>query len=87
MPTFVATLISNHITVSIFGLDPALGFSVTSGVPLEYFPVLFMVGVIMGLCGVLFCRMIFVFKKFLSGLNASVLEISPHLCDCGRHRL
>nr|WP_252895848.1 ClC family H(+)/Cl(-) exchange transporter [Veillonella rogosae] len=71
VPTFVATLISNYITVSIFGLDPALGFSVTSGVPLEYFPVLLMVGVIMGLCGVLFCRMIFVFKKFFEWLKCS----------------
>ena len=44
VPTFVATLISNYITVSIFGLTPALGFTVTSGVPLEYFPILLMVG-------------------------------------------
>ncbi|MBS5710725.1 MAG: chloride channel protein [Veillonella sp.] len=71
IPTFVATLISNYITVSIFGLEPALGFSVTSGVPLEYFPVLLMVGVIMGLCGVLFCRMIFAFKKFFEWLKCS----------------
>ncbi len=67
----MATLISNYITVSIFGLEPALGFSVTSGVPLEYFPVLLMVGVIMGLCGVLFCRMIFAFKKFFEWLKCS----------------
>lgn len=26
IPTFVATLISNYITVTIFGLTPALGF-------------------------------------------------------------
>nr|WP_252894428.1 hypothetical protein [Veillonella denticariosi] len=31
IPTFVAALISNYITVSIFGLEPALGFSVTTG--------------------------------------------------------
>ena len=37
VPTFVATLISNYITVSIFGLDPALGFSVTSGFLLSTF--------------------------------------------------
>ncbi len=77
IPTFVATLISNYITVSIFGLEPALGFSVTSGVPLEYFPVLLMVGVIMGLCGVLFCRMIFAFKKFFEWLYIGGLS-------CGR---
>ena len=74
----MATLISNYITVSIFGLDPALGFSVTSGVPLEYFPVLLMVGVIMGLCGVLFCRMIFGFKKFFEWLKCfEIFETSP----------
>ena len=71
VPTFVATLISNYITVSIFGLTPALGFTVTSGVPLEYFPILLMVGVIMGLCGVLFCRMIFAFKRFFDWLKCS----------------
>ncbi len=46
IPTFVATLISNYITVTIFGLTPALGFSVTSGMPLDYFPVLLGVGVL-----------------------------------------
>ena len=66
-----AGLTAAFSAVSIFGLDPALGFSVTSGVPLEYFPVLLMVGVIMGLCGVLFCRMIFVFKKFFEWLKCS----------------
>ena len=71
VPTFVATLISNYITVSIFGLTPALGFTVTSGVPLEYFPILLMVGGIMGLCGVLFCRMIFAFKRFFDWLKCS----------------
>ena len=71
VPTFVATLISNYITVSIFGLTPALGFTVTSGVPIEYFPILLMVGVIMGLCGVLFCRMIFAFKRFFDWLKCS----------------
>ena len=34
-------------------------------------PVLLMVGVIMGLCGVLFCRMIFAFKKFFEWLKCS----------------
>ena len=71
VPTFVATLISNYITVSIFGLTPALGFTVPSGVPLEYFPILLMVGGIMGLCGVLFCRMIFAFKRFFDWLKCS----------------
>ena len=71
VPTFVATLISNYITVSIFGLDPALGFTVTSRVPLEYFPILLLVGVIMGLCGVFFCRMIFAFKRFFEWLKCS----------------
>ena len=71
IPTFVATLISNYITVTIFGLTPALGFSVTSGMPLDYFPVLLGVGILMGLCGVLFCRMIFAFKRFFEWMKCS----------------
>ena len=71
IPTFVAALISNYITVSIFGLEPALGFSVTTGMPLEYFPSLLGVGVLTGLCGVFFCRMIFAFKSFFDWLKCS----------------
>lgn len=71
VPTFVATLISNYITVSIFGLDPALGFTVTTGMPLDYFPVLLLVGVVMGLCGVFFCRMIFLFKHLFDAVQVS----------------
>ncbi|MDY4746583.1 chloride channel protein, partial [Veillonella caviae] len=71
VPTFVATLISNYITVSIFGLDPALGFTVTTGMPLDYFPVLLLVGVVMGLCGVFFCRMIFLFKHLFDAVQVT----------------
>lgn len=71
IPTFVATLISNYITVTIFGLTPALGFSVTSGMPLDYFPVLLGVGILMGLCGVLICRMIFAFKRLFEWMKCS----------------
>src|SRR3712207_8885860 len=80
VPTFVATLISNYITVSIFGLDPALGFTVTTGMPLDYFPVLLLVGVVMGLCGVFFCRMIFLFKHlFRSEEHTSELQSRQYL--------
>ncbi len=88
IPTFVATLISNYITVTIFGLTPALGFSVTSGMPLDYFPVLLGVGILMGLCGVLFCRMIFAFKRFFEWMKCSrFLKLVITFCDCGRYRL
>ncbi len=71
IPTFVATLISNYITVTIFGLHPSLGFTIMEGMPLRYFIYLFALGVITGVVGVAFCRIIFLFKRFFEWMPTS----------------
>ncbi|WP_310746190.1 chloride channel protein [Veillonella sp.] len=71
IPTFIAAFISNYITVSIFGLQPALGFTVMEGVPIQYLFYLVGVGIVMGLVGVVFCRTIFAFKRFFGWMKVS----------------
>lgn len=71
IPTFVATLLANFVTVTIFGLEPALGFTVLEGIPFEYFGYLVILGLLMGLIGVFFSRMIFAFKKFFDWFKVS----------------
>lgn len=68
IPTFVATLIANYITVTIFGLEPSLGFTVVEGLPLHVYFYLVPVGIVMGVLGVAFCQSIFLFKRFYAWL-------------------
>lgn len=69
VPTFVATICSNFVTSTIFGLEPALGFSVMEGLPIDYFGLLILMGVLMGLLGVFFCRMIFLMKDLFAWMQ------------------
>ena len=69
VPTFVATICSNFVTSTIFGLEPALGFSVMEGLPINYFGLLLLMGIFMGLVGVFFCRMIFLMKDFFAWMK------------------
>ncbi|MCF0156484.1 MAG: chloride channel protein [Veillonella sp.] len=71
VPTFVATILSNFVTSTIFGLSPALGFTVMDGLPIQYFGLLVLVGILMGFIGVAFCRMIFAFQRFFKWLKIS----------------
>lgn len=71
IPTFVAALISNFITAQIFGLQPSLGFTVLEGLPFQYYLYLVPIGIFMGLVGVFFCRMIFLFKYVFEKIHIS----------------
>lgn len=69
IPTFTAALVSNFIASLVFGLGPALGFTVQHVVPITYIPYLVLLGVFLGLVGVLFNRMLVFFKKAFSKSN------------------
>lgn len=63
IPTFTAALVSNFIASLVFGLGPSLGFTVQHVVPIDYIPYLVLLGVFLGVVGVLFNRMLVLFKK------------------------
>lgn len=63
IPTFTAALMSNFVTSFLFGLQPALGFSVMSGLPIRYFGYLLLLGLFAGIVGVIFNRVLLLFKK------------------------
>lgn len=58
IPTFTATIMANFVTTLIFGLEPSLGFTVSSSMDLIYFPNLIILGIVVGLLGVIFNRSI-----------------------------
>ncbi|WP_302225827.1 ClC family H(+)/Cl(-) exchange transporter [Veillonella magna] len=70
IPTFTAALMSNFVTSTIFGLQPSLGFTVMTGLPLSSFSYLLLLGVVMGLIGVAFNRTILLGKKLFSRWSA-----------------
>lgn len=77
IPTFTATIASNFVTSTIFGLQPSLGFTVMDGLPLHYFYQLIGVGLISGVVGVAFNKSILLFKRLFSylpmGLNGKII--------------
>lgn len=62
IPTFTAALMANFVTSFLFGLQPSLGFTIWTGMPLTYFSYLLVVGVVTGFLGVIFNRSILLFK-------------------------
>lgn len=63
IPIFTAALVSNFVTSILFGLQPALGFTVLSGVPLDLFLYLVMLGLFIGLAGVFFNHLLLWVRK------------------------
>ncbi|MGI5948796.1 ClC family H(+)/Cl(-) exchange transporter [Peptoniphilus sp.] len=76
LPALIASIIANYISFVLMGYDTSFSFAVKETMPIKFMWVAVIVGLVTGIVGVFFNKLIVMFQDFFKKFNSKVLKYS-----------
>ena len=73
--TLIATVVADFVSKTVFGLNTVFGFELEKVLPLSHYPLLVLLGAILGMCGVIYNKVTLEIQSLYKKIPASKMEL------------